>query len=362
MKHLAITVFFIVFLLCSVSAHSDYMQAGSDSCGGINNLLLIYNGDRAERSWTGDELRHYVFHMDHSGAADDWFFDGFLIMGFLLPGGTVSQTSTRQPQADKDGWQWFIDRLFSEDGVLHTLDATIDAAPDNLPPAEKRKIVIMVPYPSPVNTDFGDLDGDGNTDSLQKDRQRYAAVKWYVDTAMQKWSAAGYEHLQLSGFYWMEEAFYWYDVKLINRVGDMLRSRGQRLFWIPYYTAPDRPGWKDAGFDCVAKQPNYFFSKWHAEDDRVERTADLARANDMGIEIEVDGSVITNRPQQYDKYLKYLDAAASKDMMGRAYFAWYQSVKTLLTLYESDDPELQCLYHATYKFVKGQYIPGATCR
>lgn len=349
--------FCITFSLCG-AARADYLPPGGADCGGVNDLVLIYSGDISDQEWKAGDFDPYVFHLDTAGAPDGWFFDGFLFLAQILPGNQRTENDPQNPPTNLEGWHWFIDRIFEKGKFIDALDVMVSHAPAALEKPQPRKVVVMIPYPSPRATDFGDTDGDGKIENISLPTDRLKAVKWYVDTIIDKWNGAPPANLELAGFYWMEESYRAEDAETVKAASDYLHSLGKPLFWIPYYFGdPSTPRLKEFGFDCVAKQPNYFFARWQAEKSRVTTAARSAKKLGMGMEIEIDDTVISNPAVQYPKYLRYLNTGVKEGYMRGAYLAYYQGARTLANLAKSPEPRLRRLYDLIYDFVKGEYKP-----
>jgi len=337
-------------------ARAEYLPAGGDDCAGVSDLLLIYSDDFSDAKWMKDNFLFYTYHLTQDAQPDGWFFDGFLFLAQTLPGGQATQIDIRSKPSDMGGWKWFLDRIFSKDAYIGGLEASVADAPRGLPDAGPRKVVIMIPYPPPQQRDFGDVDGDGKSEDLADPAARLSVVKWYVDSALDRWKASNYKHLRLAGFYWVDEGYRDADAEIIKETGKLVRDKGYRLFWIPYYMGdPNTARWRELGFDCAAKQPNYFFPNWKAERNRVATTAHRAEKQRMGVEIEVDDSVLTNPVEQYPKYVRYLNTGARTGFMKDSFVAYYQGVMTYMKLYSSHDARFRRLYDLTYDFVRGAY-------
>lgn len=347
-----------ITICLSINAFADYLSPGADACGGIHDLLLIYSGDSTSQDWNTGDFDPYVFHLAEDGRPDDWFFDGFLFLGQTLPGNQSTELNAATPASDMNGWQWYIDRIFQKNKFIDALNTTISAAAPNLSKVQNRKIVVMIPYPSTKQSAFGDVNGDGRSEDFSKPADRLIAIKWYIDAVIERWKMARLSHLELAGFYWMEESYHPEDLEILEPVHDYLHARGMRLFWIPYYFgSPASLQVNRLGFDCIAKQPNYFFPRWRAEKSRVASTARTAKKFGMGFEMEVDDTVFSDPETQYPKYLRYLNGGVEEGYMKNAFHAYYQGVRTLRRLYESNDARFHQLYDMTYRFTKGTYIP-----
>lgn len=124
----------------------------------------------------------------------------------------------------------------------------------------------MIPNPSEVSAYPFDPDNPFYLTSNRVGRQaaaenRFNVVKWYIEEFEKRFQAREYEHLELIGYYWLSENATLYGIEgdYLPRVGDYIREKGLRFFWIPYFMAAGYSQWKEAGFDAVMLQPNYMF-------------------------------------------------------------------------------------------------------
>ncbi|PTQ57342.1 MAG: Glycerophosphoryl diester phosphodiesterase [Candidatus Carbobacillus altaicus] len=349
-----------------------YPIKGSKQVGGINNMVLIYTGEWQYQpadwiSFNKEDFKPYVSYVDENMVRQDYMFDGFLFLpyGPLLDGanyGTVGKPT------NKSHFEHFLDRLFRDDYELGALNEAVKEAKAVLPNRNyKAKVVIAIPYPRTDQSDFGDVDGDGISENLNVMQigeeaalqNRMKVVKWYVDEVYRRWNEAAYDELELVGFYWYNE---YVALQLSNReeellqwTGDYVRSKGVKFQWIPYYFARGWNDWKRIGFDSALMQPNFMFHEGSTPE-RLNAIAEAARENGMGIEIEMNDSVLIN---QYfrDKYYAYLDKGKEFHYMVQSYSGFYQQVKTLLKAAKSSDPAAREVYDQTYKYLKGTYKP-----
>jgi hypothetical protein len=112
-------------------------------------------------------------------------------------------TSTRnKPQ----GLEFYLDEEFAPGREFAALDQTVEEAARMLKAkAPQVPVIVMIPYPSPHQKDFGDADGDGASESLAADNGRRKAVAWFLRAFQERWDKAAFRHLKLWGFYWNDE-------------------------------------------------------------------------------------------------------------------------------------------------------------
>lgn len=346
-----------------------YFPPGITEAAGVKHLMLIYT----HSDWTMGTALPYVAYAPREGNRiapaqwTDWFFDSFLFLALVNPERTHSfDSASRATPATWEHWMWFLDYLFEPNQQLDAFEQAVERAKSFIDdPDYKAKVVVMIPYPIPSTTDFGDPFGTGESLSFTRFPQgdqaqldaRLGAVKAYLAELDRRWNEKGYEHLEFVGLYWLAEQIEGQsDMRLLNEVSKLTEERGQKLFWIPYFSAAGWAQWKDAGIHAAIYQPNYMFNT-SVPLSRLEEAATRARRYGMGVEIEADGTVLTSESGR-ERYLAYLKAGVDHGFMTEALHGYYQGVNVLMQAFVSRDPEVRAIYDATYQYVKGTYDPA----
>lgn len=345
-----------------------YMEPG-EATAGIRNLSLLYNGYYAngDGNWTKEQLIPQISYVNQNGEPVDWFFDGVLVLGLKSPDGRdfgLGETTL-------EDWKWYLDKTFTDQGELNRLNEAVQEVSGKLAqPNHRVKVVMMVPNPGNALTDFGDVDGNGISENFNPGEvglekaaaNQQKAVRWWMNQVQERWKEKSYSHLELSGFYWLNEQI---DpnptgLDMVKRVNSLIHEKGFKSFWIPHFLSHRSYIWKDAGFDAVTFQPNYFFEEMNK--DRLEDAAYLARHYGMGVELEFDERLLTNQSFR-DRFLDYLNAGFQYGYMGNAFKAYYKgSGPVLLKAATSEDPEVRILYDQLYQFVNEIYSPHVTIK
>lgn len=348
-----------------------YPKQGAKEAGRMSNQVLLYTGAWQYEpvdwiSYTKEDLKPYVTYVDRNQASRDYMFDGFVFLpyGPLLNGANFAP-NTAKP-TNKADWEEHLNRLFRDDDDLGALNQAVGEAKAGWKDRTyTAKVVLTIPYPRADQSDFGDVDGDGvsenmNVKEVGEDQalvNRQKAVKWYVDEVYRRWTAAGYEHLELPAFYWYSEFVSRQTTvnedALIRWTSDYVHGKGAKLQWIPYYFARGWSDWKANGFDTALMQPNYMFH--NTSEERLDAIAQAAYDHGMGIEIEMSDAVLTNEAAR-EKYYAYLNKGMEHGYMN-SFKAFYQQVKTLKQAAESQDPAAREVYDKTYQYLKGSYAP-----
>lgn len=365
-----------------------WLPPGAPEAAGARHIALIYSsGDPTKPS--NLDVAHfmpYVAYIDRRWQIRDSMFDTLLFLPIgRLPSGR-DYGNTEKPSLLVD-WQGYLDELFRPEMQLAAADKAVAAAWQkldalDLPETDARtateteagtetgvkaaasprhpdrvKVIIAIPFPSPRVRNFGTLPGEGQplnfADGGQGQAAREQAVRWYIDQVLARWQAAGFQYLELIGFYWFQEAIEPYDRAIVQNTADYIHAHGFRFFWIPYYQARGFKEWDKLGFDVAMMQPNLSFSPIPPEqaDLRLAMSAQLARRYGMGLEIELHWTLTD--PANRAKYLAYLEAGRKLGYMTGAVLSYYQSVDSLAQAMMSFDPDVRALYDETYRFIKG---------
>jgi hypothetical protein len=352
------------------AAHA-YIPKQDEKADGASNIMLVYAGYYDPRNYNGQEIGvwdrekflPYVAHLNERGRPDDAFFDSFLFLGLKTPlGGSLhryySWVQDSHPGTKAD-WEWILDRMFVKNQQLDALDQAVRQVGAQLhDPDMQVKVYMVLPFPDSKSTQFGDLDGDGQTDSLESLENRNKAVSWYIDEFIRRFQAANFAHLKLSGFYWMQEDL---DTSVPGELDNIrytvgyLHDRGLKLGWIPWSGAAMKGQGNAAGFDFTIIQPNHYMNA-NTTIDRIRETADLANRSGEGVEMEFDARVLES-PWHLQAMRDYLIGGVMYGYMNQALTAYYQDVYGLYDLYHSDNPRGRQLYDDVYRFAKGIYTP-----
>ncbi|MDF2628013.1 MAG: type protein [Symbiobacteriaceae bacterium] len=350
-----------------------FPRAGAQT-GGASQQVLIYGGaypaDPSLITWTEAEFKPYVTYVDPSGSSRDWFYDSFLFIPLAKAASGRDYGPVANP-SNKADWEAYLAHTFDASNQLAALDGTVATARQELNDhSHKAKVVITIPYASPLQANFGDVDGDGVTENFNHDlvgadqaaANRSKVSRWYVDQALARWNAAGYQNLELVGFYWYSETVR-YNLSPVEEqvMSDVIRyvhDRGYKVNWIPAVQAEGFRRWQQIGFDQVNMQPNYAF---HAVTvDRLQANADMADQYGMGIEMELDNRILQMNAAgaaARTKFLQYMDYGVKTGYM-HAFSNWYQQVRTLSYAAKSPYPEVRQMYDLAYQWVKGTYKPS----
>ena len=152
-------------LLDAAPAAGDYFPPADPRAGGIRDLMLVY---LSKDSWSQDDFLPYVAYLGDEAPRKprNWFYDSFL---FLAYGGAPSGTTYIVGPSNKADWEYYLDQLlFREDRALAALETCIAAVEQTLGPRPKVPVILMIPYPSREQKDFGDVDGDGQSEDLSQ--------------------------------------------------------------------------------------------------------------------------------------------------------------------------------------------------
>lgn len=303
----------------------------------ISDLVLLYHGGTHRLDYTEAELAPYISQFE-SGKRN-WLFDGFLFIEFKDNKGTMYAEGYGGQPAGKNEWMWLLSRNFESGKGVSALNSALGKLYKRKEmPKRTRKVILTLPEPIKGFENWG-LPGAKKL-NFNNYSDRVEACKWYIDYAISEWKKQNYDYLSLDGFYWIAETQRNSD-GILNEIGNYIRSKGLKFYWIPYMYAEGAEKWKDAGFDIAYQQPNYFFQL-----DRPKTLFDRAFYNsnnyNMGLEMEFDDSITEQafRTRYYD-YLEAFQKAGAWDNKPIAYYegggAWYR-------MFRSTVPEVKKAY------------------
>ncbi len=325
-----------------------YLKPDKNLLKGYKDVCLLYH--RVDRPYyTESELINYLAYMK-DGKIQDTLFDSFLFLqSGDLPSGNKNNAAIKKSDLD-----WMLDSIFAADknlGAMEKLAAQIKQEL-GLDKDFKYGIGITIYVPT-VGSDYGDFDGDGKSNVINNEADRIAAIEAYMNDVEKRFAEAGYEHLELMGYYWYHEGIYVEnkDDEIIKATSKLCHDHGYDFFWIPWYNAPGVDFWKDCGFDAAVMQPNYVFDH-ETPKSRLEQAANFIRQYGMGVEIEI-GSANLEDPVLRQKYIEYLMGGVTYGYMKNCMHMYYQEVTAYHVASKSGDPKVRQLYDYTYQFIKG---------
>jgi hypothetical protein len=301
----------------------------------ISDLVLIYHGSTHRPDWNANELKPYIYTQVESGF--HWLFDGFLfleifdkIRGYEWDPGFGHKT------AGKAQWEWLLNRYFGPGKGPDALEIILDSLSlEGKSPVRTRKVVLSIPCPVAGFTDWGDI--NGRKMDFNKPEDQIEAVRWFIDTALEKWNSKKYKHIQLDGFYWVHEAA-GKDYSIIPEIKEYLNKKDLKLYWIPYWNAEKAEHWSSLGFDFAYQQPNYFFNP-KIPYQRLDDACSFASEHGMGMEMEFDNNV--SKPEFRTRYYDYIRSFKTNGIWASCQVAYYEGGGAWLKMSGSNDPEIK---------------------
>ncbi len=362
-----IVSFCVIIALLSTFAAAFALPASAamlspDALGGYENICLTYTFDTSVSTMGRhgvNDLLPYVAYIDENGSVKDFFFDSYLFLPCVEfgPSGANMHALESNPTLAED-WTAYVNDTFADGYNVDALDAAMGTAKKALNNTDKKAgVFFTILYPCATATNFGTLGGRNLNFSKQEDRKY--AIKWIIDEQLRLYNEAGYENLEVVGFYWLEEYLYnrpynqYIENELFQYASQYLHSLGLKFLWIPYYQAYGYNQWSNLGFDAVCYQPNMYW-QGNINYERVQATCDTASSFGMGVEIEADTRVFTD-DEYFNRYLIYLEDGMNYGAMDsiKAYYQDRVSGAVYKKACYSNDPRYRTVYNLTYKYAKG---------
>ena len=351
----------------------------------LRHMVLLYGS--AAAPWSSGSLKSYVAHVDTSGRPDDWFFDSFLFLnvrssrgrdycadinlGTSMAGeGDFFAACSPRPAAMED-WEELLDFYFSAEGVVPTLERTIEECLVEVGReyGHKRNVVLMLPYPHITQKAFGVLPegtmldfSTAEQDLAHATENRLRAGIWMTDEIQRRFALCHPHHLHLLGVYWMFESVYrsWDidDHWLLKELRRHVNSRGLKLLWIPFWSTYNvhlLDDYRRYYFDLAFLQPNYLF---YRNGKTIAGAAEAAAARYAGIEmeyyLELDEPIAVGG-ERHKRFREYLDGGLTYGYMRGAACAHFQGTGALEKMRTHPDPVERTFYEDIFAFVKGTY-------
>ncbi|MBQ4316702.1 MAG: DUF4855 domain-containing protein, partial [Clostridia bacterium] len=343
-----------VFSMFSVTVSADFPDVAD--MNGYENLCLTYtwNPTRSDNGrHTEADLMPYVAYLDQNGNILDFFFDSYLFLPCVklgVSGGSMHYDSDKPLKAID--WTSYVEDTFAEGVNVDALNSAFSKVKTRLnAPEKKAGVFFTILYPGEASgSNFGSLGGEELDFNKMEDRKY--AVKWIIDEQLRLYTEAGHEHLDLIGFYWLEEYLFTSDKELLIYTADYLHSLGLKFLWIPYYEASQYKNWRDYGFDVACRQPNMFWDLALGKE-RVTECAEENSELGLAVEMEIDNLAVNNG-LYYNKYIDYLMGCMETGAMNSIKM-YYQAGKpaAFYTAYNSTDERSRSIYDLTYKYAKG---------
>ncbi|MBR6563455.1 MAG: DUF4855 domain-containing protein [Clostridia bacterium] len=349
---LLITAMMLATALLCIAPSASAKVPTADDMDGYENVLLTYTF----RYSSGDKGRHYekdllpyTAYLDKNGNIKDFFFDSYLFLPCMDygPSGARMHLDEANPTKAID-WTAYVDDTFTSGANVDALEKAFGTTKSALGDTDsKAGVFFTLLYPGKNATNFGSLGGRSLNFSKLEDRKY--ALKWMIDEQIARFEQRGYKHLDLVGFYWLEE----YvaaddDAQILTYAADYLHSKGLKFIWIPWYKANGYQDWKSYGFDVACMQPNLMWGGYN-DPTRVNSSVALSERYGLSMEMECDGRVYTD--DYFARYLNYLDGGLNSSMMD-AVKMYYQDGKAGVYYQAcySNDPQYRMVYDLTYKY------------
>jgi hypothetical protein len=285
--------------------------------------------------------------------------------------GDFAAVCSPQP-ANRIDWDELLEFYLGEDGAVERLQRAVEncSARISTPYAQRRNVVLMLPYPHVTQPDFGPLKPGGpsldftvrSQNLARATSQRLQACTWMVDEIARRWQGKRWSHLHLLGVYWMFETVYrGWDVDdhwLLKELRPQVNGRGLKFLWIPFWSTYNvhlLDDYRSYYFDLAFLQSNYMF---YRQGRSLASAAEAARQREAGFEmeyyLELDEPIAVGN-QRHARFREYLNGGVSHGYMTQAACAYFLGMAPLSRMHSHPDPQERAFYEDLYAFVKGTY-------
>jgi hypothetical protein len=253
----------------------SYKYLSGHELGIEDQIVVLPCG--GQEVWTELLLKPALEFTLRDGSSFDRMFRSFIFMCVAID--TASMHPLAHPfgeAAGQDAWKSWIEELYTPG---RNLEALWNAS------SEPVDVWVSLPYPHRGQLHFGDV--NGKTLNFADDGDRLEALKWWMDTFLQRWEQSPQLHNKLifRGFVWLREVILpEEDAQLVTRVNEEIHARNRLALWLPNYGSHAFWEWRQFGFDVAAVNANYYGKGPYARE-WVEWTSMGARTYNMGMQI-----------------------------------------------------------------------------
>lgn len=345
---------------------------------GLSDIVKLYNG-YYEQSTVGylteQQLLPYVAYLDTNKNIAGTMFDAVTLVpchGDYPSGGRLVKTNGKKGAVMSD-WELYFENTFAEGYNLSALNSVVERVYSALDKEGKYSVFLTIPYPTVIDTPFGDINGDGRDEMCVTLKERTEIIKWYVNKCISAFKEKKYSHLKLEGFYWYREEVNYSDSDhepdLVKQMNRYVKGKGYATYMDAFYLSTGYDHWEELGFSGAVMQPNVAFDKYsYFQIPMLSEFAYTAYYNHLGASIETAepskfaSSDYIKAGINYESYLYYgykqgymhcLNTYYQGAGPGNYYNFCYADISTNQGRY------LRRLYDLTYAFVKGTYKNSA---
>ena len=323
----------------------------SGDIDGIKSICLMYTSG----FYDTEMMKYFYAYCDAQGNVKDSMFDSLLFLG--MPENTYGDGKAR-----KEDFIAFADKIFTSGLQIDALNTVVGQHKGTLgfDADYKYPIFISVPYPQFHGNPWGEIDGVSITPNSLNGRT--TIVQWFVDYIIERFNNAGFENLELKGFYWFEESINYqtsqYEPDLVAAFNDYVHEKGYKTMWIPYFSSAGLDVAKDLGFDSVTVQSGYAFGGGEETgtpnpESPFDAAASAKKYGLNGTEFEID--LYKDKPAE--RFKDYVSAAYNIGVPEKGMITMYQSGSQLYDCAVGSG--VRSIYDLTYQFLSGQYVEHA---
>lgn len=308
-----------------------------------NHICVLPCGDLSEVDtidWSKEDLEHYQYYFV-DGKPVDKMFRAFIFNPIQMRKDYfihVMHTGIGKPARNND-WQMAIDHLFKE-------NVNFSALAQNTKKGDTTDIWVTIPYPNPLQENFGKV--LGNKLDFSNETDQIKAIQWWIDSFIMRWEKETHLHdtLSFKGFVWQRSSINEGDENLVKETNDYIHNRGFLSLWLFNYGSSGCVEWSDFKFDAACANPNYY-GNTNIDISWIKNSTAFASHYHTGMQIIYGKGKLFNDTHIYD----YLNLGVSHGYMNNSLVVFQFPNQTMKMIYDND----RIAYVHIYSFIKKIY-------
>lgn len=315
-----------------------------------NHLCVLPCGDVSEVdkvNWSIEDLKYYQNYFV-GGEPVDTMFRAFIFNPIRMRNNYYinAMHTGLGKQARKNDWILAINNLFKD-------NVNFKALAQNTKEGETTDIWVTIPYPNPLQKNFGKI--QGNKLDFSNEDDRIKAVKWWIDSFLMRWEKEENLHKKLSfkGFVWQRNSISASDDNIVKETNEYIHQNGYLSLWLFNYGSSGCAEWKEFQFDAACANPNYY-GKTEIDIQWIINATAFSQHFHTGMQIMYGKGEFFNDTHLFD----YLNLGATHGYMDKSLIVFQFPNQTMEMIYKNNVNEYIQLYTFIKKTFQGYPYEG----